>query len=196
MFVRIHDLIDRISSVRSFAVLSVLAVGLVLTVNLADFSWTLPGFRQLTHGVGILDMEAHYDADGAYRLLAAQGEAGRAHYLKSLWTLDVAIPLLVSLWLATGIALAQRDRATLWRAWLTLLPVAAGLSDLLENTGISILLMRYPQRLDTLAALTGDLTTLKHLLYVASLLAAAALGAGAWRRRVRCGGRRESEHGS
>jgi hypothetical protein len=185
MRARIHDFIDRIASVRSFVLLSVLAVGLVLMVNFADFSWTLPGFRQLTHGVGILDMETHYDANGAYRVLAAQGEAGRAHYLKSLWTLDIAIPVLVSLWLSAGIALAQRHGATAPRAWLTLLPVAAGLSDLLENTGISILLVRYPERLDMLAGLTGDVTTVKHVLYTASLLVAAALGMRAWRRHLR-----------
>jgi len=183
MVARIHDFIDRIASVRSFAVLGVLVVGLVLTVNFADFFWTLPGFKQLTHGAGILDMELHYDAEGAYRLLASQGEAGRAYYLKSLWTLDIAIPVLVSLWLATGIALAQR--ATGVRAALTLLPIAAGLSDLLENTGISILLVRYPERLDTLAALSGDATTAKHLLYTASLLVAAALGLCARQRRLR-----------
>jgi len=179
MFARLHDLIARIASVRSFAVLSVLAVGLVATVNFADFSWTLPGFRRLTHGVGILDMELHYDAAGAYRLLAAQGDGGRAHYLHSLWTLDIAIPVLVSLWLASGIALAQRTRA-----WWTLLPIAAGLCDVLENVLISSLLVRYPERLDTLAALSGDVTTAKHLLYAVSLLVAAgaALRARHWRR--------------
>jgi len=187
VFAHIHRFIDRIANARSVGLLSVLAVGLVLTVNFADFSWTLPGFKQLTHGVGILDMEVHYDADGAYRLLAAQGETGRAYYLKSLWSLDIAIPLLVSLWLATGIALLQRRRAAAPRAWLTLLPIAAGLSDLLENIGISILLARYPERLDTLADLTGDVTTVKHVLYTASLLVAAALGLGAWRLHLRDG---------
>jgi len=185
MFARIHDFIDRIANVRRFAVLGVLAVGLVLTVNFADLFWTLPGFKQLTHGAGILDMELHYDAAGAYRLLAAEGEAGRAYYLKSLWTLDIAIPVLVSLWLATGIALTQRRHGTNRRAALTLLPIAAGLSDLLENTFISILLVRYPQRLDALAALNGDVTTVKHLLYAASLLVATGAGLRAWTLRSR-----------
>lgn len=182
MFARIHDFVVRIASVRSFAALSVLAVGLVLTVNLADFTWTLPGFRELTHGAGILDMEMHYDAAGAYRLLAAQGEAGRARYLGSIWTLDIALPVLVSLWLATGIALAQRAAARRYPA-LTLLPIAAGLTDFLENALITILLVRYPQRLDYVATVSGDVTTTKHVLYAASLLVMAALGLRArWRR--------------
>jgi hypothetical protein len=79
--------------------------------------------------------------------------------------------MLVSLWLAISLALARRDGRVLKLYWPVALPFAAGLIDLLENTGISILLIQYPQRLDGLATLTGDLTTAKHLLYAASLLA-------------------------
>lgn len=167
----IHTFINRIANVRAFVIFGVMAVSLVLTVNFADLAWTLPGFQHLTQGAGILDMERHYDADTAYRILGAQGETGRAHYLQSIWTLDVAIPVLVSLWLAIGIALATR-KANLARtglAYLDLLPVAAGSVDLLENSGISLLLMQYPNRLDLIANVTGYLTTLKHGLYTASI---------------------------
>ena len=170
----VQRLLDRISTGWSFAVFGVLAVSLVLTVNLADYSWTLPGFARLTHGAGILDMERHYDADGAYRILAAQGAVGRAHYLRSIWTLDVAIPVLVSLWLAIAITLARRHTRPPARrlTQLALLPLVAGFVDLLENSAISVLLLRYPDRVDALANLAGMLTTLKHGMYTLALASA------------------------
>lgn len=168
----IHAFIHRITNVWAFAVLGIMAVSLVLTVNFADLPWTLPGFQRLTQGAGILDMELHYDADKAYRILDAQGETGRAYYLRSIWTLDIAIPLLVSLWLATGIGLALRRVNLSWRglAYLNLLPLAAGITDLFENSGISLLLVHYPDRLDRIATATGCLTTLKHGLYTMSVI--------------------------
>lgn len=183
-----QSFINRLASVPTLFVSGVAAVALVLTVNLADFSWTLPGFKHITNGIGILDMEWHYTADVAYRILAAQGEIGRARYLQMLWTVDLGLPLLVSLWLAITVALALRRLGTSGRlaTGLTLLPLAAGLSDYVENSGISILLASYPQRLDVLAGVLGYVTSIKHVLYALSVAAAALL----WlcvlaRRRVR-----------
>ena len=181
----VHRFLQRISNGWSLAVFSVLAVSLVLTVNLADYSWTLKGFARLTQGVGILDMQRHYDADGAYRILAAQGEAGRAYYLRSIWTLDIAIPVLVSLWLAIAVTLAQRHTHPPVRRFgqLASLPIAAGVVDLLENATISLLLLNYPIRLDALANFAGILTTLKHGLYMLAVASAVVAGTIALRRR-------------
>jgi len=170
----IHSAIDRIASGWSFAAFGLIAVLTVATVNLADFSWTIPGFKQLTHGAGILDLEWHYDAEGAYRLLAAQGEAGRALYCRSLWTLDIVIPVAVSMWLAIAITLAQRrlvDRQQ-WARYLNLFPIVAGMSDLLENILVTILLSGYPYPLTSLANVAGYVTTAKHLLYQFSIILA------------------------
>ena len=175
----IQDFLNRLASGRSFVVLGVLAVALVLTVNFADLPWTLPGFQRLTQGAGIPDMQRHYDADGAYRILAAQGETGRAYYLRSLWTLDVALPVLAALWLAIAIVLALRHASTGWRglAFLELLPLAAGISDLLENSAISVLLVNYPERFDAVANAAGYVTSLKHGLYTLSLITALVIWA-------------------
>jgi hypothetical protein len=169
--------INRIASGWTFAVFGMATLALVFTVNIADYAWTLPGFKHITHGVGILDMEWHYDANAAYRMLTAQGEAGRARYQQMLWTVDVALPMLVSLWLAITVALALRRLGTSdrGRAWLMLIPLAAGLSDYVENSAISILLAHYPERFDNLTSIAGYATTLKHMLYALSLVTALLL---------------------
>jgi len=141
MFKTIHSVVDRIASGWSFAAFGLIAVLTVATVNLADFSWTISGFKQLTHGAGILDLEWHYDAEGAYQLLTSQGEAGRALYRLGLWTLDIVIPVAVSMWLAIGITLAQRRLAD-WQCrarYLSLFPIVAGMSDLLDNILVTVL---------------------------------------------------------
>ena len=180
--------INRIASGWTFAVFGMAALALVFTVNAADYAWTLPGFKHITHGVGILDMEWHYDANAAYRMLTAQGEAGRARYLQMLWTVDVALPMLVSLWLAITLALALRRLGTSGRgrARLMLIPLAAGLSDYVENSAISILLAQYPERFDILANVAGYATALKHTLYTLSVVIAILFGLSALaRQRVR-----------
>ncbi len=186
-------MLERLAGRTSFWVLGVVAVGLLLTVNFADFSWTLAGFRHVSGGVGILDMQWHYDAATAYHLLEAQGERGRAAYLHLFWTVDLAIPFSVSLWLAVAIILGARYRAGVargrdeggdeygnwnryrrWRklAWLALL---AGAMDLCENSLVSVLLLSYPVHHDMLAGLAGYVTSAKHLLYLSAALCAVAL---------------------
>jgi hypothetical protein len=156
-----HSL-NRISNGWSLAGFGVLAVSLLLAGNLMP-------------GVGLLDSQRHYDADAAYRILAAQGEAGRVWYLCSIWTLDVAIPLSVALSLAIAITLAERRaRPPLGRrGQLVRLPIAAGIVDLLENSAISVLLLFYPTRLDPLADVAGIVTSLKHGLYALAVVSAA-----------------------
>lgn len=172
--------IERIASVSTLFASGIAAVTFVFVVNLADYTWTLPGFRHHTHGAGILDTEWHYSADRAYQLLTAQGENGRARYLQMLWTVDIALPLLASLWLAITASLALRrlGLSNHLATVLALLPLAAGLSDYIENSGITILLASYPRHLDALAGVLGYVTSIKHVLYILSLLMATLLWIG------------------
>ena len=184
MLERVHAAINRIANRWTLLAFGVVAVTTVATVNLADLTWTLPAFVRLTGGVGILDLEWHYTADAAYRILSGQGEAGRAFYWRILWTVDVVIPITVSLWLAIMITLGLRRVAAPDSRWrhLNLLPLAAGVADVLENTAIAIMLWSYPQRLDLLATIAGYVTTAKHLLYQSGLAIALLTAlAAAWR---------------
>lgn len=176
MLERLYLWLDRMSKPWTCAVLGCIAVGLVFTANFIDLSWTLRGFERLTGGVGILDMRWHYDAATAYNVLARQGSVGRAAYLRMLWSLDLAIPPSVALWLATAITLEARRLShwgTLLRT-LSLIPVLAGTADFIENSLISCLLRYYPTRHPQLAALAGWVTTTKQLLYGSSLIIAGA----------------------
>lgn len=176
MIDRVYLWLDRISHPWSCAFLGCTAVSLVITANFVDLSWTLRGFEHLTGGVGILDMRWHYDAATAYSVLAQQGSVGRAAYLRMLWTLDLAIPPSVGLWLATAINLEARQfiRLGAMMRRLSLIPVLAGSTDFMENSLISCLLWRYPSPHPQLAALAGWVTTTKQILYGFSLIVAGA----------------------
>lgn len=176
MLERLYQGLERISHPWSCLLLGCVAVGLVLSANFLDVSWTLPGFEHLTGGVGILDMRWHYDAATAYGVLARQGPAGRAAYLRMLWSLDVAIPCSVALWLSTAITLEARRLAvprSLLRRF-SLIPLLAGIADLTENVLITCLLRSYPARHIELANLAGWVTSTKQVLYGLALVIAGA----------------------
>jgi len=84
------------------------------------------------------------------------------------------------LWLAIAVALALRRLGVSGRrrAWLVLLPLAAGFSDYVENSAISILLAYYPVQFDVFANVAGYATSLKHTLYALSLVTAMLLWLG------------------
>jgi hypothetical protein len=86
-----------------------------------------------------------YTAGDLERLAGRYGEEGRAHYVRSRFTFDVVWPLVYGFFLQSSLVLASR-RSVLGRlpVPLLLLPSAAVVFDLLENTAASIVMARYP----------------------------------------------------
>jgi hypothetical protein len=128
--------------------------------------------RDMTDGVGILDLERGYSPERAYEILTAQGETGRAFYLGSIIPLDFLFPLTYTLfYLTANTFILQRlfaDSSPLRK--LSLLPLVAGLADYVENIFILVLLLGYPTRRDFVAILANTLTVTKGLFMVASML--------------------------
>ncbi len=162
---RRHRLRTRLLAFATFAAL--------VAVNTLHFRLSVPRMRELTGGAPILDMRFGYTPESAYELLDALGSAGRGAYLEMLWTVDLLLPALFSLFLWSAVSRGALRR---WR-WTAL---GAGAADYLENAAITALLLGYPSRHDAVAWLASAFTISKFALYLGSSLVALA---GAWLER-------------
>jgi hypothetical protein len=100
----------------------------------------------------------------AFQIVDNLGQDGRLLYLSNEWTLDLIYPFVYSFLLSFLIIDALRlwlsEAANQLRP-LALLPFGALVTDLLENTGIAILLLTSDQDLTGLASATGIFTVIK-----------------------------------
>jgi hypothetical protein len=156
------------------ALLSVLAVTALIVENAFDFVGSVPHFRRLTGGLGILDLLPLPDPQRAHRALELLGPAGRHQYALLLVTFDVLFPLTLALFFHAWL-----------RGRLRLLPwVTLGL-DYAENVACGILLATFPNESATVASLAGVLTAAKFAGYAACLLALLSEAAGSGIRALR-----------
>jgi len=110
--------------------------------------------------VAPLDLMFSYSPEQAYKLIEAYGPQVRHDYIISALTLDVAYPLTYSFMFAVWLTLLLKTGSRMTCA-IRMLPFAVLLLDLLENSGIVVMLINYPQRLDMLATATSIATSLK-----------------------------------
>jgi hypothetical protein len=148
------------------AVLTALALIAFVVENSFDFVGSVPYFRRITGGLGILDMLPLPNPERAHRALELLGADGRRQYAHLLLEFDILFPLALALCFRAW--LGNRLR---WLPWATL-----GL-DYAENGVCGVLLATFPHESAAVAALAGVLTALKTLGYAACLL---ALGWLAW----------------
>jgi hypothetical protein len=155
--------------------LPVLALGAFVVENGFDFVGSVPYFRRLTGGLGILDLLPFPDPERAHRALALLGAEGRHQYAVLLVTFDVLFPLTLALFFRAWLAGRLR-----WLPWLTLA------LDYAENVACLRLVATFPYESTRVASLAGVLTALKFGGYAACVL---ALGFAVWdaRRRPRAG---------
>jgi hypothetical protein len=142
------------------ALLTTLALGAFIVENTFDFTGSVPYFKRLTGGLGILDMLPLPYPERAHQALALLGDEGRRHYGILLVTFDILFPLTLALFFRAW--LQPRFR---WLPWATLA------LDYMENIICGILLATFPYESTALASLAGVLTALKFAGYAACLVA-------------------------
>ena len=156
------------------ALLTTLALGAFVIENSFDFVGSVPYFRRLTGGLGILDMLPLPDPERAHRALALLGSGGRHDYAILLVKFDILFPLTVALFFRAWLNGRLR-----WLPWLTLL------LDYSENIACGVLVATFPNESAAVASLAGVLTALKFVGYASCLLAVLSLGARSAIRAIR-----------
>ena len=158
------------------------AVALLFAVLFGLFvAFVLPAQPRIATAPGVEatspDLSFTYSAADLYRTADAYGASGRSAYVRQRATFDVVWPLVYVAFLATGTSWVYRRLGSGSRFWrrANLLPVAAGLLDLLENVCTSAVMIRYPEQTPVVATLAPLFSTAK---WVALAAAFAVLVAG------------------
>ena len=116
-----------------------------------------------TPGVGSFDTKLFYGPDQAYSMLEAYGQDARRAYMVGELTVDILFPIAYTLFLTLSISwLLQRafDKEGSIQL-LNLVPLGAWFFDLLENTGIVIMLAMFPAFSTLVAILTSFFSAIK-----------------------------------
>ena len=94
----------------------------------------------------VLDLRFGFSADEAHQFLEQIGPEGRPFYQMLELTMDLVYPLVYSLLLGGLLMLVWRKLLPENSSWarLALIPIAAGVFDLLENAGITALIQSFP----------------------------------------------------
>ena len=153
------------------AALTALVLSAFILENSFDFVGSVPYFRRITGGLGILDMLPLPDPVRAHRALLLLGESGRHQYGLLLLSFDTLFPLTLALFFS-----AWSSGRLRWLPWLTLA------LDYAENVVCGTLLATFPHENGAVASLAGVLTAAKMLGYAGCL---AALLFTAWASRSR-----------
>lgn len=110
-----------------------------------------------------LDLAFGFSPGEAFNRVEAYGNTGRKLYAISAMTIDVAYPVIYSIFFSILIIflLKKTGLQTINLTNLAFLPFCAALSDLFENAGIVGLLSSYPDKYKVLAIFTSGANILK-----------------------------------
>lgn len=132
--------------------------GPLLVTFVATATFLFLVFPSLPINGEMLDLKPGYSFDEAMASMEGYGADGRTTYAWSSMLLDTLFPL-VYVTLFAG--LIHRFRLTEGTWWLSFVPVAAGVWDLLENVQITAMLVGYPDVGPTQVAWASAFTTVK-----------------------------------
>lgn len=160
---------------------------LFIVTQLAYFimlNMTIPNVREYANDMELLDLKPMgYEAAYAEDLLHNLGTEGREAYLTQQIPLDLIYPGLFAVTYALMLAWLIRYSFGTTRKfnWLVYVPIVAGCFDYLENVGIIVMLVRYPEFSNTLAQLTSLVSIGKSLFTTLFFLVLTfSLGAALW----------------
>ena len=152
----------------------VVLVALLVFILFAIF--ILPDFSEQSarygNGMGSPDTTLFYSGADINAMAEAYGEEGRQAFIDMRWTLDLAFPLIYTLFLVTSASWLLRrviPSKSNWRL-LNLFPLAAFILDLLENSATSLVMLRFPERCLFGQVLAPIISPLKWLAVAGSFL--------------------------
>ncbi len=103
--------------------------------------------EQYSQGMGSPDTSLFYTGAQLYSMAEAYGSEGRQAFIEIRWTMDLAFPVIYSLFLVTSSSWLMRKIIPVSSKWrlLNLVPLSAFFFDLAENSASSLVMWRYPQ---------------------------------------------------
>jgi hypothetical protein len=153
----LDEVSDRIIAITSPRIVLASFIGFVISsVLINGRPFGVEQLKDITGGVGLLDMEFLYTPDQAYTIFAAMGEAGRAFDLTHIVPLDFVFPFMYTLFYAVAITWLLHTWLPAQSRWhrLNVIPLVGGIADYLENLGIITMLLAWPSRLPDIAHFT------------------------------------------
>lgn len=94
------------------------------------------------------DLSFFYTPKQFVQMAGEFGSQGRQAYIRARWTFDLLFPLVYTAFLAVGVSWFINRLDGISGIWqhANLVPLLAGLFDLLENTGTSVSMALYPEQ--------------------------------------------------
>ena len=120
--------------------------------------------------VGSPDLSFFYTPEDLHKMAEAYGEQGRVAYINARFTFDLIWPLIYALYLSTSISWIFKrafESESHWR-WANLAPIMGMAFDYLENVSTAMVMYRYPDPTNFLAAIAPFFTTIKWIFVAGS----------------------------
>jgi len=118
----------------------------------------------------ILDIKFSYTTAIAYTLFENLGKEGRNAYKLSELFVDIPYAIIYGFTYAFIIIFLLKLNKIKRLNFLILTPLLISFFDILENTGIIVMLTKYPVKLDTLCNLTSIFTSLKWIFAIITFI--------------------------
>lgn len=115
------------------------------------------------------DLNFFYPPKDVYPAVEAYGDTGRAAYVRSRLTFDLAFPLVYTLFSLSGAAFFLR-RLGAPSMRLLLIPLAGMIFDFIENTAVSVMMANWPDQIVLLPWVASAATLLKWLFVVPGMI--------------------------
>ncbi|MFO7923255.1 MAG: hypothetical protein R6U58_06145 [Bacteroidales bacterium] len=147
---RIKKLLQRYSGIKTMIML----FALIMIANILLF----PVFMPAGDSLRPLDLMFGSAPEVTFKMISAYGDEGRQNYLQGLLLLDFIYPVIYSLFLAFSLYRLYQN------VLLSLSPVLILLSDYIENAGIIIMLLSWPEEMNVIAYTTCFFTSMKWVL--------------------------------
>jgi len=125
------------------------------------------------------DLSFFYTPKQLVQMAGEYGSEGRQAYIRTRWTFDLVFPLVYTAFLTVGISWFINRLDGFSGFWLhtNLVPVLAGLFDLLENIGTSVSMSLYPAQVPGWLILASISTPIKWSYLTGSFILYLGLGA-------------------
>ena len=150
---------DTLSQGRLVLLFLVFFIIMVTLINGKPFGLTQ--MKEVTGGIGILDMEFNNSVEKAYGMLTNMGQAGRDFYWRILG-LDFIFPLSCVLFLTSCTLFFVRKMPFL-PLWLIIFPFLGFIFDYSENFMTIIMLSNFPAKLTLVTQIGSVFTKLKFI---------------------------------